>query len=247
MRPTIFALTILTLISFSSTSPAAELHNGDFTVLSLPFGDDLYITGGKIVVTEPVAGDLLAAGGSVIINGPVGADLMAAGGNLIIHSAVGDDLRAAGGDITLASNIGGDVLIYGGSVTIPSGVVVEGDTIVGAGTLHLGGIIRGDLRVDGGTVTFSGVVQGDALIYAEKHISINGRIEGNTSFAAPDVVLGQNADFGKNIAYWTQDGEMDFGETPVAGEVQYNPELRREKSHGTGLRPERAVDRKSVV
>lgn len=243
MRKIALVLVLFTTSIFPSMSPAAGFNSDDLTVLSLPFSDDLYITGGKIVVTEPVVGDLLVAGGSVIINGPVGADLMAAGGNLIINSAVGDDLRAAGGDITLTSSIGGDVMIYGGSVTIPSGVVVEGDIIVGAGTLHLGGTVRGNMRVDAGTVNFSGVVNGDAKVYAEEQINLNGRIEGDTSFAAPEVVLGQNADFGNNIAYWTKDGEMDFGQTPVGGQAIFTPELRQPKSHGSGLRAERAVRR----
>lgn len=234
MRPFAFAFAVLALFCSPSISIAADHQKGNPSVISLPFSNDLYIAGGNVVVTDPVAGDLLAAGGSVIINSPVGADLMAAGGSLIVNSAVGDDLRAAGGDITLSSDIGGDVMILGGSVTIPSGVVVEGDVLVGAGTLHLGGTVRGDMRVDGGTVNFSGVVQGNAEFYAEEQVSLNGRIEGDTSFAARDVSLGQSAGFGGNVDYWTQDGEMDFRSIPVAGSAQYNPELRRHKPHHEG-------------
>lgn len=241
MRPITFALVVSALLCFPSISPAAHHQKGDLPVVSLPFSNDLYIAGGNVVVTESAAGDLLAAGGSVIINGPVGADLMVAGGSVIVNSDVGDDLRAAGGDITLASRIGGDVLVYGGSVTIPTGVVVEGDAIVGAGTLHLGGTIRGDLKVDGGTVNFSGTVLGNAEFYADEQISLNGRIEGDTSFAASDVILGQNASFGGKVDYWTQDGEMDFSAIPVAGVAQYNPELKRQKHHGSKSGQEGAV------
>ena len=234
MRPLAFALAVTALISFPFISLAAEHQSDDPSVVSLPFSNDLYIAGGNVVVTDPIAGDLIAAGGSVIINSPVGADLMAAGGSLIINSAVGDDLRAAGGDITVSCDIGGDVMIFGGSVTIPSGVTVKGDAIVASGTLHLGGTVRGNLRFDGGTVNFSGVVQGNARFYAEEQISLNGRIDGDTSFAGHVVALGQNAGFGGDIDYWTPDGEMDFGSIPVAGTAQYNPKLQRSKPHPEG-------------
>ena len=243
MRPVLFTAIVLACLGLSAPLPAANFQSGDFTVVSLPFSNDLYITGGKVLVTKPVAGDLLAAGGSVLVNGPVGADLMAAGGSLIFNGTVGDDLRAAGGDITLASSVNGDVLLYGGSVTIPSGVVIKGDAIVGAGTLHLGGTIRGDLRVDAGTVDFSGDVQGDARFYVDDRINLNGSVKGDTTFAAGKAVLGKDAGFGRNIVYWTQDGEMDFGQTPVTGQVRFAPELKSEKRHGAGLRQEHMIRR----
>ena len=241
MRLTVFVLIVLTLSGFSSTSPAADFRSEDVTVISLPFSDDLYVAGGKIVVTEPVAGDLLAAGGSLIVNGPVGADLQAAGGSLIVNGAVGDDLRLAGGDVTIASRIGGDLLVFGGSVTIPSGVVVEGDAVVGSGTLHLGGTIGGDLKVDAGTVNFSGVVKGNARFYVDNQVNFNGRIEGKTVLASRDIILGPAAVFENDLVYWRQDGEMDFDQVPVRGEVRFAPELEREEPRDTMHGKERAI------
>jgi len=235
MRAVFIFVLVLVLSMAAGPLAAADFKSGDFTVVSLPLSNDLYITGSKVLVTKPVAGDLLAAGGSIIVNGAVGADVMAAGGSVILNGPVGDDLRAAGGDITLAANVNGDVLLFGGSVTIPSGVVVKGDAIVGGGKVQIGGTIRGNLKVHAGTVDFSGVVQGNARFYADEQITLNGSVRGDTTFAAGRAVLGKDAGFGKNVVYWRQDGEMDFGEVPVTGQVRFAPELRRERHRGTGI------------
>lgn len=241
MRPLIALLIAFAVVYSASASLGADIQVDEITVVSLPFGDDLYIAGGKVVVTEQVTGDLLAVGGSLIVNGPVGADLQAAGGSLIINGPVGDDLRIAGGDVTLVSAVGGDVMIYGGSVTIPNGVVIEGDAVLGSGALHLGGTIMGDLKVDAGIVDFSGIVHGDARLYGDEKISLDGRIEGNTIVTARNVTLGPGAGFGRDVVYWRKDGEMDFRQTSVGGQARFAPELKRDEPHGSGLSRERMV------
>ena len=239
-------IAFLIALVFCCPVPALSRANfdvGDLAVVSLPFGNDLYIAGGKVVVTETVAGDLLAAGGSLIINGPVGADLQAVGGNLIVNGPVGDDLRVAGGDITLVSRVGGDVVIYGGSVTIPDGVVVEGDVIIRSGALHLGGTIMGDLRVDASVVDFSGTVKGNAKFIGDEKIRLSGRVEGQSLAAAPELVLGPGAGFGEDIVYWRKDGQMDFGRAPIGGQARFSPELKRDETHGQHPFKERTVRR----
>jgi hypothetical protein len=231
----------LAVVCSVSASLGADFPIDEITVVSMPFGDDLYIAGGKVVVTEPVTGDLLAAGGSLIINGPVDGDLQAAGGSLILNGAVGDDLRVAGGDITLVSNVGGDIVVYGGSVTIPPGVEVKGNAIIGSGALYLGGTIMGDLRVDAGRVDFSGIVHGDARFYGDEQIKLNGRIDGETVVTARNVTLGSAAGFGKDVVYWRKRGELDFGQTSVGGQVRFAPELKRDEPGGARLSKERVV------
>lgn len=226
MRTMIVPIVIVVVLFSAVLCPAAGFKSGEMVVVSVPIGDDLYVAGGKVVISEPAAGDLIAAGGSLFLNGSVGEDLLIAGGSLIVNAPVKDDLRAAGGDMVLSSTVGGDLLVGGGNVTIPAGAVVEGDAVIAAGNLHLGGTIRGDLIVHAGSLDFTGVVMGDATLYTTEKISINGRVQGDTVFTGPTTKLGPAARFDKDVSYWREDGEMDFGQIPVGGQVRFDPELK---------------------
>ena len=228
MRHWTVSVMILLLLLPAATA-LGGFENGEVVTVSLPVGDDLYIAGGRITVTEPVAGDLVAAGGTMILNGPVGEDLQIAGGSLLVNAPVRDDVRAAGGDVVLSSSVGGDLMVIGGSVTIPAGAVVEGDAVIGAGTLVLQGTIRGDLLAHAGVLDLQGTVLGDARLYATDRIAINGGVDGDTVFAGPSARLGPHARFEKDVSYWLEKGEMDFGQARVGGRVRFDPELRSRK------------------
>jgi cytoskeletal protein CcmA (bactofilin family) len=245
MRSIIVPIMIAALILSAGLCPAAGFEGGDVVVVSIPIGDDLYVAGGKVILSEPAAGDVVAAGGSLIINGPVGADLQVAGGSLLVNSPVKDDLRAAVGDMVLSSTVGGDLVVFGGNVTIPAGAVVEGDAVIAAGSLHLGGIVRGDLLVNVGSLDLTGTVQGDAKLYAADEININGSVQGDTIFTGPEAKLGPGARFGKDVSYWREGGEIDFGQVPVGGQVLFNPELKGKGGHYTNISAKRHVDRGS--
>jgi cytoskeletal protein CcmA (bactofilin family) len=168
----------------------------------------------------------VAAGGSLLLNSPVTDDLVAAGGSLMVNAPVGDDLRIAGGELTISSSVGGDLVAGGGNVTIPAGAVVAGDVIIGAGNLHLGGTVRGDLLVYAGTVNLTGTIQGDATLYVSERITISGRIQGDTVFTGPEANLGPAARFDGDVSYWVEEGEIDFGQVTVGGQVLFDPELK---------------------
>jgi cytoskeletal protein CcmA (bactofilin family) len=226
MRTMIVPVVIVVALFSAALCPAAGFKSGEVVVVSLPIGDDLYVAGGKVVVSKPAAGDLIAAGGSVILNSPVGSDLTIAGGSLIVNAPVEDDLRAAGGDLVLSSTVSGDLVVVGGNVTIPAGAVVKGDAVIAAGSLHLGGTVHGDLLVHAGSLDLTGAVLGDATLYATDKISIKGRVQGDTVFSGPKANLGPTARFGKDVSYWREDGEIDFGQIPVGGQVLFDPELK---------------------
>ena len=226
MRTMIVPVVIVVVLFSAVLCPAAGFKSGEVVVVSVPIGDDLYAAGGKVLVSKPAAGDLMAAGGLVIINSPVGADVQIAGGSILVNAPVEDDLRAAGGDMVFSSTVGGDLLVFGGNVTIPAGAIVEGDAVIAAGSLHLGGTVHGDLLVHAGSLDLTGEVLGDATLYAKDKISIKGHVEGDTVFTGPTVILGPTARFGKDVSYWREDGEIDFGQIPVGGQVLFNPELK---------------------
>lgn len=239
LKITILLLTVVLFSAFICQALGSE--GNEMAVVSLPIGNDLYMTGGQIVVTEPVTGDLMAVGGSLILNGSVGEDLQIAGGSLLVNSPVTDDLRAAGGDVIVSTSVGGDLVVFGGNVTIPAGAVVEGDAVIGAGNLNLGGTVRGNLTVNCGSMDFSGNVSGNAKMSFTDSARLNGDIEGETVFTGQKVSLGPDARFGSDVSYWRPEGEMDFGQAAVAGQVSFDPKLKGRKHHYSTLPSSKSV------
>lgn len=226
MKKVFLPAAIFAVLVFAGPGSATDFKSGDVVVVSLPIGDDIYVAGGKVVISEPAAGDVVAACGSLVLNGAVGGDALLAGGSLVVNAPVGDDVRAGGGDIVFSSTVGGDLVVLGGNVTVPSGAVIEGNAVIAAGSLHLGGTVRGNLLVHGGNVTLSGNVLGDARIYAAESVLMNGPIRGNAVFAGPNARLGPGARFDKDVTYWREEGEMEFGQVPVGGQVRFDPQLK---------------------
>ena len=223
--------TAITLVVTATLLPvglnALDFRGGDTTIVLLPINDDLYASGGKVLIDESVTGDVMVAAGSLIIGGSVGQDLHAAGGSVVVNAPVGDDLRAAGGDITLTSRVGGDLVVFGGSVTLTSGAVVEGDVVVGSGSLILAGTVQGDLRASSGTVDFSGTIGGKARFEGADELRLGGRVAGDTTFSSDRALVGPGARFGGDVAYWLEGGEMEFAPGIVAGEARFDPSLKK--------------------
>jgi len=82
--------------------------------------DDLYVSGGTVVVNCKVNGDLIVAGGTVTINGPVRDDLLIAGGTIEAASSasIGRDALLASGNAQLSGAIGRKLQAAGGGVVI---------------------------------------------------------------------------------------------------------------------------------
>lgn len=195
---TAVGLAILMGLLFSSTALAAEVVSGDPYIL--PRGevvaDDLYVSGGEVIIDGTVEGDLIVAGGYVEINGVVMGDLMAAGGAVVISGVVQDDVRAAGGSVLLTGRVGDDFFAAGGGgfpgmafvpmqmegrnvpqgVTVAAGAVVDGDAFIAGGEGLVAGSIGRNLSVGMGNLTFSGRVAGNAALYAETLAVVPGAL-----------------------------------------------------------------------
>lgn len=216
----------LLLASFATPAFAATLAQEEHVAISIPINDDLYAAGGSVTVGEQVDGDVIAAAGDIKIEEAVKEDVSAAGGTVIVNAAVGDDVRVAGGDVSILSTVGGDVIAMGGRVTIGEESIVNGDVIVMGGDITIDGTVRGDLTVYGGQVRIDGTVEGTTHVESD-HVMAGGTFNGETTFAAVNLGIGLDANFNENVSYWTENGEMDFGETLAAGKTAtYDPELR---------------------
>jgi len=165
-------------IIFVSAAPlwALEAENRDDQEV-FSFGDDIFIFGSEILVTEDIAGDLIIAGGRLNVNGDIAQDLMAAGGIITINGDVGDDIRISGGTINISGNIEDDLMAIGGQISILETAVIGGELAVSGGTLDIACTTGGSAYLSGGTITISGKIDGDVKIDGVENLKVTGTAE----------------------------------------------------------------------
>jgi len=203
------ATLILALFSVMSFSQSEERKD---ILIDKVQSDDTYIAGEKIRVTAVVKGDLVIAGGNLIVKDSIHGDVTGAGGDLSIEGYIADDVRVAGGKITIDSEIGDDLVVFGGEVLVTENARINGKLVCFAGDVTINGEVIEALDVRGGEV------------------SINGTIQGTSKITGEDIIIGSNAKFYKDIEYWNSDGELDFKNSLVNAEAQFNEELGDERS-----------------
>ena len=230
----IISLFILTVVA--APASGAMIKGGEILSIDNPVGDDLYIAGGQIYVTENIDGDLIAAGGELIIQGDVAEDLTLAGGRITVSGDIDDDARIAGGEVRVTGTIGDDLFVTGGRVELGEDAVVKGDMRVAGGEVFIDGVIEGDLDIRAGRVVLRGTIKGNIDVEGGD-ITIFATVEGTSRIVADKISLGSSASFRDNVEYWQKDGEVDF--TPAldgAGAV-FNPKLARSDFDAKKLAP----------
>ncbi len=219
-------IAIAGVLLFAATPAlAATLASGDTLSIRNPINDDYYVAGGTVTVDGTVDGDLLAAGGTINVNGDVRQDAMVAGGTVNVDGRVGDDLRVAGGTVTVTSNVADDIVIAGGNVKLAEGATASGDMLVMGGEVQILGRVRGNLTVRGGSVTLHGAVGGN-LDMDGGTLVMDGTVAGTSRIVVDKLDMSSTAKFGKDVTYWTKDGQVSFASGTVAGSAAYDPTLR---------------------
>jgi hypothetical protein len=160
-------------------------------------GEDVYLSGPNVDVTQDVPGDLLAAGGTVrvgasvaetvilaggnvAVDGPVGKDVIAGGGEVVLHGHVRDDARLAGGTVRIAGRVDDDATVAGGTVRIERDGAVGGRAWLAGGEIVVAGTVGRELRAAGRRVSIDGTVRGDVNVQADAlEIGPTARIAGN--------------------------------------------------------------------
>lgn len=242
-------LAILMGLLFSSTALAAEVVSGDPYIL--PRGevvtDDLYVTGGEVIIDGAVEGDLIVAAGYVEINGVVMGDLLAAGGAVVITGVIQDDVRAAGGGVLLTGSVGDDFFAAGGGGwpgmafipmqmedrSVPQGVnvvasaSVDGDAFIAGGQGLVAGSIGRNLSVGLGDLTFSGQVAGDADLNAQTLTVVPGaQVQGELRYTTKsDVAIPEGVASSVTQEPWEDDSTDGSGATvarnPIGGFLRW--------------------------
>lgn len=201
---------------------AAEFKSGQELRIQKAHADDLYLAAEQIILEAPLQGDMVAAGSIIVLNDSIFGDALLGSGELTLEGYLDDDLRAMGGQLDIKGHIHGDLIIFGGEVKLYPGARVDGDVVIFGGEVELSGTMAGNLRVYSGDVELAGPVGGDAILKGGE-IEVNSAIGGKSLIVAGDLQLGTKASFKGPIRYWTQRGEVDFGE--AASEVEFDEEL----------------------
>ena len=201
-------LTLLFLGIFSGTALAAEVRGGDTYVL--PRGevihDDLYVSGGEVIIDGTVEGDLVVAGGFVEVNGVIMGDLLATGGAVIIAGAIQDDVRTVGGAVILSGSVGDDIFAAaGGGWPGSSAIPVQGRNIPQGLQIAAGSTIGGDAYVVGGQGTIAGAVGGN-LIAMMGNLAFTGRVAGDADLRGQSLAVGEGAVVQGELRYATESG-----------------------------------------
>jgi len=228
MKISIKLLLLITLIFVSFSVSAARLESGEEKNISAPVNDNLYIAGGVINIDAIIQGDLVAAGGLVSINDTVFEDLIVAGGDILVNAYIGGDARIAGENIKILESINGDLIVAGAYIQIDKNVTISGDLIIICGFATINGTVNGDIRFLGGKLSFNGTALGEADIKSDE-LTMNGNFQGPSTIVANTIALEKDAKFHNEVAYWQEDGELDFGPYMVSGQATYDEALAIEE------------------
>ncbi|MBE0446628.1 MAG: hypothetical protein IBX64_00690 [Actinobacteria bacterium] len=197
----IFVFTLL----LCQVAYAADLRSGGNIIIpsDAVVNDDLYISGGSVVIDGRVNGDLIIGGGTVTINGSVRDDLMVGSGTVIVNGPIEQSIRVAGGTVSINGEVGEDLVAAGGTLETATDSSVGRDAIITGGNVRLSGdigrrlfgsvsslVIDGSigqnarLYVDRLTLTDRAVIGGDLHYTSENRARIadGAQIEGRTIF-----------------------------------------------------------------
>lgn len=186
--------------------------------------DDIYRAGENINIDAQVNGDVVLAGSKITIRDSVYQDLIVAGGEIVVKGNVADDIRAAGGKLTIDAEVGDDVIVAGGEVFITKDAIIRGNLINFSGDIEMNGKVMGKVKSYSGDLRINGSISKDAELFGEE-IRINGEIKGTSKIAAETITIGEKAMFHGNVAYWSENGEVDFKNSLMGVKANFDETL----------------------
>ncbi|MEK6481886.1 hypothetical protein WJR50_30365 [Catalinimonas sp. 4WD22] len=220
-------LTSLMLVLPWADNPLMEKFQANEEVLiNSRVSHDLYLAGNQITINAPVDGDVMAGGGIILIRDSIADDLVLAGGEISIDGVIGEDLLVMGGEIKVMQSVRGDLIVMGGDITIDENVSIGQDLVLMGGQVHSQALVEGEVLARGGTLYFGGSCEKMLDVQGGK-VDINGTVRGETKLAAETISIGNNAQFYSTVHYWTDDDDVNFGESLMDGvQAQYDVGLK---------------------
>jgi cytoskeletal protein CcmA (bactofilin family) len=176
------------LLLLPASAFASETRKGESVVVNQEetVKTDLFLMGEHIRVDGNVDGDVFMFGHDVSVNGHVKGDVFAFAQQLQVNGQVDGNVRACTNTLTVRGNVAKNVLTFDQTVNLESNGKIGGSLTLFAESLNLDGAVGRDILSFG------------------KHISINGKVDGETRVKAESLTIGSRAEVHGPIRY---DGE----------------------------------------
>ncbi|WP_396415329.1 hypothetical protein [Kocuria rhizosphaerae] len=225
----VLALALTATLLTAGAAGAAQVRGAENVVVAADevVDDDLYVTGGSVVVDGTVRGDLLAAAGTVTINGTVEGDLMAAAQTVVIEGTVGDDARVAGQVLSLGeqARVADDLVTAGYSLETRPGTEIGGDVLLGAYQALLAGTVDGDVTAGATALALAGTIGGNVQANVGSSAEAGPAWAPMTEVAVPRVdpglTLTDAARLEGDLSYRSRTEAAIAPGSEIAGEVTY--------------------------
>jgi len=150
------------------------------------FGNDVFMAGSSVGLTDGSPGDAMLAGAWVSTRGAVQGDEVATGGQVNLGANVDGSLYAAGGHVRLDGKVARNARIGGGHVEIGPEADVQGGLTIGGGEVAVNGRVGKYLQVGAGSTRIDGHVGGDVDVASgELNIGPDAVIDGVLTYYGP--------------------------------------------------------------
>lgn len=175
-KTTIAALGVVAVLAAGGVA-VARVDQSSFRL-----GDNYFVAGNDITVTEDVAGDLYIAGRTVRVEGAVGGDLMFGAMSLTVNGDVAGSVRGGAQTVNINGSVGKTVLLGATEANLNEGEAATADDVmIGATSAYVGRPVAGDLAVGADVLQLNQPVTGDATfkingLAAEDVATIGGAV-----------------------------------------------------------------------
>jgi len=150
------------------------------------FGNDTFMAGSNVRVSDGSAGDAILAGGWISTSGVVQGDEVATGGQVNLDASVDGSVYAAGGHVRLDGKVARNARVGGGHIEIGPDADVQGGLSIGGGEVAVNGRVGKYLQVGAGSTRIDGHVSGDVDVASgELNIGPDAVIDGVLTYYGP--------------------------------------------------------------
>lgn len=189
MRKISLALTVCAL-ALTLQPASAAMFAGEGTAIDQPLNENLYITGGTVVISAPITGDVVAFAGDLTINAPVTGDIIAAGGTVSINDTITGDVRVASSKLVIdKAHVSGDIVYVGSQLAMGPASTASGTIMAQSGQAIMQGATSGSMDVAASEINFGGMHKGPIHLNADTIQFFGGtKVEGEVAYVAGNVV-----------------------------------------------------------
>jgi hypothetical protein len=150
------------------------------------FGNDVFMAGSNVRVSDGSAGDAILAGGWISTSGVVQGDEVATGGQVNLDASVDGSVYAAGGHVRLDGKVARNARVGGGHIEVGPDADVQGGLTIGGGEVAVDGRVGKYLQVGAGSTRIDGHVGGDVDVASgELNIGPDAVIDGVLTYYGP--------------------------------------------------------------